>query len=122
MESCWMNKSETQFAIGVIYLLVVLPVILERWNGTGVFLDRSKRTNGRNISGGKKKKMDNRTISFQGGSPDVSAHSSLQENEAPQGLDILPRVDTGWPIDGDWKQRQNCQIDALQRRYIKSRR
>lgn len=74
------------------------------------------------LAEGKKKKMDNRTISFQGGSPDVSAHSSLQENEAPQGLDILPRVDTGWPIDGDWKQRQNCQIDALQRRYIKSRR
>lgn len=80
--------------------------------------DRSieKQTNERN------KMMDNSVFSFQGGSPDVSAHSSLQENEAPQGLDILSRVDPGWPVDGDWKQRQNCQIDALQRRHVKSRR
>lgn len=93
-------------------------MILERWNGTGVLLDRSIEKQMKEI----REKMDNSMISFQGGSPDVSAHSSLQENEAPQGLDILPRVDPGWPVDGDWKQRQNCQIDALQRRYIKSRR
>lgn len=64
-----------------------------------------------------------RLISFpQGGSSDVSAHGSLQENEAPQGLDILSRVDTRRTADGHRKQRQDCQTDALQRRHVQPRR
>lgn len=59
---------------------------------------------------------------LQRGSSDVSAHGSLQENETPQGLDILSRMDAGWTAYGDRKQRQDCQIDALQCRYIKPRR
>lgn len=57
---------------------------------------------------------------FKGGSSDVSTHCSLQENEAPQGFDILPCVDTGWSTDGNRKQRQDREIDALQRRYFES--
>lgn len=66
---------------------------------------------------------DSRMCLFlQRGSSDVSAHRSLQENETSQGFDILPGVDTGWTADGDRKQRQDCQTDALQCRHIKSRR
>lgn len=51
---------------------------------------------------------------FQGGSSDVSAHCSFQKNEAPQGFHLLPRVDSGWSIDGNRKQRQDREIDAFQ--------
>lgn len=40
---------------------------------------------------------------FQGGSSNVSTHRSLQENEASQGVHILPRVDTGRSADCDRK-------------------
>lgn len=42
---------------------------------------------------------------FQRGPSDVSTHRSFQENEASQGLHILPRVDTRRTINRNRKQR-----------------
>lgn len=50
---------------------------------------------------------------FQRGPSNVSANCSLQENEASQGLHILPRVDTGRSTHGNRKQRQDRQTNAL---------